>query len=378
MSSKPGFCYEIYKNQSFWSHNQSITYNPCSFYDGYLDLDIPPDQVWFGTTHRKVIQLVEQGQTVPGCHKCYTQESLGLPSRRQASRQNYEEFLQQPDISQAHRGPQGLDYSVGNLCNLRCVICGPHNSSSWIPDHQKIYPDQDVSQYLFRKNQTVEIENDEFLSNIISVHFHGGGEPLMNTAHVKLLHRIQRVKGLGDVRVFYNTNGTHTVDQEVLDLWQQCRLVEIYFSIDDVGHRFEYQRTGAAWNQVQDTMTWFYHHMPSNHLFNINCVWSYLNLYYLDELWNWHRSNFSTNRYGDACNLILQKAIGPFAIEHLSPEAWHAVQQRLGDRSGLRELLPGIEINHQSHDEFWQAITRIDTVRNNDFRRVCPEWSELL
>jgi hypothetical protein len=73
---------------------------------------------------------------------------------------------------------------------------------------------------------------------------------LLSNAHVNLLKNVQQVKGLGDVRVFYNTNGTQTVSDEILNLWEKCKLIELYFSIDDVGTRFDYQRTGADWNQV--------------------------------------------------------------------------------------------------------------------------------
>lgn len=363
---------------AFWSHNDSVAYNPCSFYSTIIDHGIPPDQAWFGNGHRKVIHLVEQGEPVPGCHRCYAEESLGRTSRRQASQDNYENFLESPDIEHASVGPEGLDYSVGNLCNLKCIVCGPDNSSSWISDYQKIYPDQDVSKYVFRKTRTVEIQDDRFLSRLRSVHFHGGGEPLMSDAHTRLLQRIKSVKGLSDVRVYYNTNGTQQVDQQTLDLWSQCKLVELYFSIDDVGHRFEYQRTGAKWQQVQDNIAWFKANMPHNHMFNVNCVWGYLNIFYLDELLDWHQENFNTNRYGDPCRLLWQKAIGPFSIDHLSSRAVTMLREKFKGKQPLLDLLQGIKISDQPHDKFWESIGRIDKVRNVDFKEICPEWSTWL
>ena len=104
----------------------------------------------------------------------------------------------------------------------------------------------------------------------------------MTENHINLLKRIQEVKGLTDVRVFYNTNGTQIVSDLVLELWKKCKLVELYFSIDDVGLRFDYQRTGAEWDQIVLNLQWYFEHMPHNHMFNINCTWGYLNLFYLD------------------------------------------------------------------------------------------------
>jgi hypothetical protein len=377
MNDKKGFCYDIFKNLAFWSHNDSIAYNPCSFYDGFIDHDIPPNHVWFGPEHKKIIKLVEENQTVPGCHRCYKEEQNGRVSRRQSSAIHYQDFLNSTDISQSD-GPEGLDYSVGNLCNLKCIICGPNNSSSWISDYQKIYPKKDISHYLFKKNQKIEITDSSFLKNIKSIHFHGGGEPLMSDAHINLIKQVEKVKGLQDVRIFYNTNATQIVTDEVLSLWERCKLVEIYFSIDDIGHRFEYQRTGAKWSQIVKNIRWFEDNMPHNHMFNINCVWGYLNLFYLDELYRWHQETLPANRYGDPCKLLFQKAIGVFEIDYLSSTTISSLQKKFAKNDKLLSLLSGIEISDRPHSKFWKNINAIDTVRGNDFRKICPEWSALL
>lgn len=378
MKDNPGFCYEIFKNLAFWSNTDGVSYNPCSFYSGSIDQNKPVDQVWYGHNHKRIIQLVAEGKQVPGCSKCYQEEAAGRKSRRQSSTELYSEFLNDSGIDQNSLGPSGLDYSIGNWCNLKCVICGPQNSSSWLSDYQKMYPKIDIQQFVNRKSNVLEIENDSFLTNIKSLHFHGGGEPLLSTAHVKLLKRIDRVKGLSDVRVFYNTNATVRVDSEVLELWSKCKLIELYFSIDDVGARFEYQRTGAKWNEVVDNINWYHVNMPHNHMFNINCVWSYLNLFYLDELDDWHKNSFFTNRFGDPCNLIFQKAIGKFAVTHLSPSTINMLQGKFENKNNLKLLLNDVEQNNRPHTNFWRSIEQIDQIRQTDFRTLCPEWSAYL
>lgn len=378
MKDNPGFCYEIFNNFAFWSNANGVGYNPCSFYAGYIDKNLPVDRAWTGDNRKKVIQLVADGKPIPGCSTCYQEESANRKSRRQSSAELYTEFLNHIDIDQSLSGPIGLDYSIGNWCNLKCVICGPHNSSFWISDYQKIYPNVTIQQYINRKSDVLEIENDSFLENIKSLHFHGGGEPLLSTAHVSLLERIDRVKGLSDVRVFYNTNATVRVTKEVLELWSRCKLIELYFSIDDVGSRFEYQRTGAKWDQVVENINWYQDNMPHNHMFNINCVWGYLNLFYLTELDDWHKSSLPTNRHGDTCNLIFQKAIGKFGISHLSATVKDFLQNKFQGRHNLQMLLNDISENDKPHTTFWNSIQPIDQIRNSDFRKLCPEWSAFL
>jgi hypothetical protein len=258
------------------------------------------------------------------------------------------------------------------------VICGPQSSTAWIPDYQRLHPTVSINVLQYQKFNQIEIDNPDVLKNITSVHFHGGGEPLLSSSHVNLLKKIQAIKGLADVRVFYNTNGTQRVGQDTLDLWAECRLVELYFSIDDVGARFDYQRTGAEWSTVQDNLQWYHSNMPHNHMFNINCVWSYLNFYWLPELVAWYRTNFATNRYGDATNLIFQRAIGNYTITHLSSNAVQYLEQRFAQYPELLELLYSIPIDNAPHTKFWQEINSIDSIRGNDFKAMCPEWSKLL
>jgi hypothetical protein len=378
MKDKKYFCYEIYKNLAVWSRNGKLAYNPCSFFKGYIKESDTFDlaDVWNSPEHLELKRHVENDIPIQGCQGCYTEEADGLESRRMGSRRLYEEFHQDTNIDLD--GPSGLDYSVGNLCNLKCVICNPGNSAKWIPDYQKLYPLRSVEQFQFDKYNQIEITDINALKNIKNVHFHGGGEPLMTNSHVNLLKRIQEVKGLSDVRIFYNTNGTQTVSESVLELWKECRLVELYFSIDDVGERFNYQRTDADWARVQINLQWFFDNMPHNHMFNINCTWSYLNLFYLDELHNWYIDNFATNRYGDPTNLIFQKGLDDYSLDHISQSTYHILINRFKDYPTLLELVNSLEINDNTHDKFWADITALDRIRNTDFKASFPEWSSIL
>jgi len=378
MKDRKYFCYEIYKNLAVWSNNGKLGYNPCSFYKGYIkeSTEFNLEEAWNGPEHLKLKHSVENDIAIPGCQRCYDAESHGLESRRMGSKKLYEEYHQDTDINLD--GPSGLDYSVGNLCNLKCVICNPRNSTKWIPDYQKLYPLRSIEEFQFEKYNQIEITDSDALKHIKNVHFHGGGEPLMVENHVNLLKKIDEVKGLSDVRVFYNVNGTQTVSDSVLELWEKCRLIELYFSVDDVGPRFDYQRTGANWDQVQANLRWFFDNMPHNHMFNINCTWSYMNLYYLPELIDWYQANFLTNRYGDPVNLIFQRALGEFNIQHLNDTVKKTLFNRFLKYPQLTELVKSIKTSNDTHLTFWKHIQEIDQIRNTDYKKLHPEWSRLL
>ena len=378
MKNKKYFCYEIYKNLAVWSRNGRLAYNPCSFYIGHIKEsdEFNLEDVWNSPEHLKLKHSVENDIPIAGCQQCYDAEKNGVESRRMGSRRLYEEYHQDTAIDLD--GPSGLDYSVGNLCNLKCVICNPGNSTKWIPDYQKLYPLKSIEQYRFEKYNQIEITDSDALKNIKNVHFHGGGEPLMVENHINLLKRIDQVKGLSDVRVFYNVNGTQTVSDSVLKLWEKCRLIELYFSIDDVGDRFEYQRTGANWQNLIDNLNWFKKNLPPNHMFKINFTWSYLNLFYLNHLVDWYINNFSTNRYGDPTNLIFQKGLNDYSLNYISESTYNILVNKFKDYPTLLELVNSLEINDRPHDGFWSSISKLDKIRNTDFRILNPEWSKLI
>ena len=33
-----------------------------------------------------------------------------------------------------------LDLRLGSKCNLKCIMCSPHDSSMWVPDWIKLHP----------------------------------------------------------------------------------------------------------------------------------------------------------------------------------------------------------------------------------------------
>ena len=90
------------------------------------------------------------------------------------------------------------------------------------------------------------------------------------------------------IEVHYNTNGTQW-PQGAEDIWRHFKLIEIAFSIDDVGARFEYQRTNADWTMVNGHLDMFRDmraRLPNIELQVCSTV-NVFNVMYLEELAHW-------------------------------------------------------------------------------------------
>ena len=373
IQNKKYFCYEIYKNISVVSHNNKIQYSPCCWYAGHTHesthMDI--DTAIASEKHQALKHLVESDQPVPGCHKCYHEEENGRKSRRISAKINYEDFVKDTNIDGDCL--TGLDYSLGNLCNLKCVICGPWDSSSWLKDWKQLYPKDNRQGY--KKEEQVHLESDQIPKNLKYLHMHGGGEPLMADHHIKILNACT---DLSQIRVAYNTNATLIPNNDVIELWKKCKLIELYFSIDALDIQYEYQRTNGKWPVVVDNIEWYKVNMPHNHMFNINCVWSAMNIYYLDQLVDWKKQNLDTNRYGDPVNLIFQKALGKTAISHIRPIARDKLYKKYEHYPELLSMVKTIPIKDEPLVEFERYINKLDKIRGVKYADVHPEWAQLI
>jgi molybdenum cofactor biosynthesis enzyme MoaA len=115
-----------------------------------------------------------------------------------------------------------------------------------------------------------------------------GGEPFMIEENFDFLRRLVETGHAGQIEIHYHTNGTVWPEQAE-HIWSNFRLVEIAFSIDDVGARFEYQRAGASWDAVCNNIERFkqLRQRHSNIQLQVCCTVNIFNVFYLPVVADW-------------------------------------------------------------------------------------------
>ena len=353
-------CYDIHHNLALEYMNGNMYIAPCCHAASIKVEESTITEYW---NNPKLIQLRQENLSGKlsehYCHLCIKHEYTGTKSRRQKQ----VEFYQSWNGS----GLRTLEIKLGNLCNLKCTICNPEFSTAWIADAKAI--GRSVEQYVYYdKKFKFEITDSQALQNLEMVHFYGG-EPLIDDKHVKVLEFLDQCDILKNCRITYNTNATQRVTDQTLELWAKAKLVEIYFSIDDIGDRFEYERFLAKWDQVQDNLKWYQQTMPNNHLFYITCAISYLNICYLPELIEWKRANFDTNRLGDFIKMDFQLANGSCAIKGVSPELKQCLAQEFAEYPEILSFLTSFDVVDNYYPvEVIEFIQQLDKLRNTDWR----------
>ena len=293
-------CLDAYKNLNIQIVDNSVAISPCCLYPTTKinEIKFYSDPVL--TTARQQWDI----DTAPqGCYTCVLAEQLGNSSRRQGSNQWYTDNGHNNTKIELLR----LDYWTGDACNLRCSICGPQYSSAW---------KEELKLPIIERKQTINNTwKDLDLSKLKLIHFNGG-EPLLSKEHIQFLIA---VPNKSQVVVNYNTNGTIKPSTQLLELWEEFKLIQLDFSIDDIGDRFEYQRYPAKWNNVVENLQWYINNSPVNCMFAVNTTVSILNQNNLTNLNDWLVQNFSTNRVSDPIEYRQQAVVG--VLEELTPQA---------------------------------------------------------
>lgn len=232
------------------------------------------------------------------CRKCWNEERAGRTSKRMYTLDRLKHIIQDEEWTEHSKPLRFLDLKLGNICNLKCRICGSWSSSTFAAEElQYLGRDEEKKQTFHyqmlkrgawpRENPTFWSEIDRVIDHINYLEF-TGGEPFMIQEHFQLLQGLVDRGVANKIEIHYNTNGTQ-FPSGAEDIWRHFKLVEIAFSIDDIGPRFEYQRTNADWIMVNGHLDLFreMRSRRNNIELQVCSTVNVFNVMYLEELANW-------------------------------------------------------------------------------------------
>lgn len=308
----------------------------------------------FDFENNEYLTLLRNTPKHNACNRCWETESTGGYSKRQAAIDYYK-------IAPADKIElNSLEYNVTWACNLACIMCGPHYSSTWAKE-LNIKDNRDkITQ---AQNKIIE-KLDK--SKITRIHFNGG-EPLINDEHTNILNQIET---LSECKVTYNTNGTILPSDRTLKVWQDAKMVRIFFSIDATGDAFEYIRWPARWDNIQSNIEWYITNSPSNVMFALNVTVGAYNLFEMIDLYKWYSDVMLTNREGDESEFHWQPAHN-FDPRWINLEAKKDAIEMLGNRPVLTQISEYLKNTGMLESSKWiEKLDILDQRRNLNWRQV--------
>ena len=236
-----------------------------------------------------------EGRRPATCSKCWNEEDAGRTSKRMHTLDRLKHLIPDQEWTHHPRPLMFLDLKLGNICNLKCRICGSWSSSQFAVEEIKHSAKGQADFHRFmlkqgawpKENKNFWDQIDGMLDQIRYIEF-TGGEPFMIQEHFDMLQGMVDRGIAPQVEIHYNTNGTHYPERAV-DIWQHFKTVEIAFSIDDLGERFEYQRTNAVWSEVYHNIERFrdLRHRMHNIQLQVCSTVNIFNVWHLEGLAHW-------------------------------------------------------------------------------------------
>lgn len=278
-----------------------------------------------------------------------------------------------------------LDIKLGNLCNFKCRICTPGSSSRIAEEQVKHFNSNIHLKDLNARGQWVDNEYiwkmfEVLGKQLINIDFYGG-EPFLIKQQLIFLDYLIENDYAKNIRLHYNSNGS-VYPMQLFEKWKQFRAVDVAFSIDNIGSRFELER-GGTWDQVENNLDKFIKYkLPNMELSIFNTI-NVQNVYYIDEFLHW----FEEKKF-NVLTFNLLESPNFLSITTMSPELTDTVLKQLyqipHDKLTKYNILPIITLLEQNMhtenliDQLADYMLKLDLVRNQKFNHSHHEITDII
>jgi organic radical activating enzyme len=330
----------------------------------------------------------EQPQT---CRKCWSEERSGRTSKRMHTLDRMKHMGIGSEFTADAKPLMFLDLKLGNICNLKCRICGSWSSSQFAAEEIAQLPREEqkkshayhnaTGRRMATRKSSILDQIDSVVNDIRYIEF-TGGEPFMIDQHFDMLQGMVDRGIAHQVEIHYNTNGTQYPERGE-QIWKHFKTVEIAFSLDDVGARFEYQRSNAEWDLVCKNLDRFRDLKEIHPCIELQVCTTVnvFNVRYLGEVAAWLEQN------RESFNFVYWNMMHDawyFSIACLPDGAKKAITEYLDSVDTIYrsefDRIRDFMMNGASTDGFMtrMKIRDLDQKRNTNLGTVAPEFAQLI
>ena len=339
-----------------------------TFYDSFADSSL--EEIFKSDAFEYARKQLLTGNKIRQCNACWDMEDLGITSHRQRHLSLYQReflgnYIQQPKIT-------SLDLKPSNACNFKCRICGPEASSLHASEMNK--QNIIVKQSDYKVDKLFDQELPHLLHNLTNIDFYGG-EPFFIKQILKFVQHCVDNGHSEHLRLHFNTNGS-VYPEQIESCWQHFKHIDIQFSIDDMGKRFELQR-GGKWQEVEANIHRFIDLNLPNMSLNIMPAISIMNIFYIDELFEW------ADNLGLAVYPIMVEKPEEFCFDELTQQAKDAILNKYKNSKHpeiqkFYNVISKVVVKPDAGQQFKNKIEYYDSIRNESFQTSHYEIAQLM
>lgn len=336
----------------------------------------------------------------PECSRCWKEESSGIQSKRISSLDRYgfeDTYKEAIRVTQEDGSiPQDFPYKdydlrFGNLCNLKCRMCGPTDSSMWYDDYFKLHNEKfDDTGYRWHERQEIWKDLESQMPYAEHVYIIGG-EPTLIQKHFEFLEKCIKNDYAKNMRLEYASNITN-IQQKYLDIWSHFKKVYINCSIDGIGQVNDYIRFPSKWKKIEKNLKKLVSYSSKNMRISISFTISAYNIYYLDEIYKWNLQNLNCkiNLHSLHGPKLMSTKIFPKYIKNdisIKIRALYKWMDENGYGNKVEDVSRQIEghINFMMSEDlselipqFWKETDKLDEIRKQNIEGCLPELYDLI
>lgn len=226
-------------HNSFWINPQGFV-RPCGRYKENMqhisNFDNWSDVVQ-SNEYKKLQSDLDNDVWNSGCWRCKQDEANNIKSKRMF----YERVELGPDDFM-------VDISMGNYCNLKCRMCGPHNSTLWKSDYELLTGESyDDKTYVITDNDILKLQRHlDSVKGDILIELKGG-EPFIMPQTEVLISKLLELKNCNRISLLIVTNAT-VVPQWLYEYAKRFKEIRIAVSVDGIDEVYNYIRGTTKFN----------------------------------------------------------------------------------------------------------------------------------
>lgn len=266
---------------------------------------------WNNSYMRNVRTQMLAGEKPASCLKCYKEEAAGHRSKRQWETDYWirdgidvDELVKETyEDGSTDSKLRYIDIRMGTKCQLGCIMCSPHDSSGWVKDWNKLYPQ--ITNESLKETMTWEDKGKTFGANYnwhknnptfwtqfyaqipyIRQLYFAGGESTVIEEHYEILEKVIEMGYADQIEVRYNSNGVELPDR-LLELWTHFQKVRFHYSIDSIGAMNDYIRYPSEWEHQLEQFELLDTRTSNNVEITIACAVNALNIHYIPDFLKW-------------------------------------------------------------------------------------------
>ena len=249
---------------------------------GWIEKDSLED-LWNGETLRKVRKEILNDTWPEECISCQRLEENGAESlrKRHTNVNNPEARINcyptalsklNDDYTMPFEIPT-MEIKLNNLCNLKCRMCYPIDSTSWNDWNEiKEFYARDEKNYInivkpiedlnlvnkpylnkFENNPNFWVGFKKLLPHFRRVEF-AGGEPLIDPQHYEILDMLAPYGHQIEIKYATNLTILGRGDRSIWDYWPKFKSVAVNISIDGYKESYDYVRSNGNWTELIENL----------------------------------------------------------------------------------------------------------------------------